>query len=60
MPSSLCVDGISVIIPFFKRLSPVFSNLVLARKQQAVCACEFVKKETFYGLCPNPQPFKKG
>jgi hypothetical protein len=57
-PSTLSDDGVFLLF-LFKAVA-CFSNLVLARNSFAVCARKSVIMKAFYGLCPNPQPFKKG
>jgi len=44
---------------FSKRLPPVFSNLVSARKQRGCLRLINCYIGRFYGRCPNPQFLKK-
>jgi len=44
---------------FYKRLSPVLTNLVLARKQRSCLRLMNCYIGRFYGRCPNPQFLKK-
>jgi len=44
---------------FSKRLSPVLTNLVLARKQRGCLRLINCNIGKYYGRCPNPQFLKK-